>query len=203
VPPSDFIGVDLGIANIATDSDGGQFSGAAIETVRRKHNLQRKRLGQRNTKGAKKKLKRIAGREARFKRHANHVISKAIVRSAERSGRGLALEGLTHLRSRVKARGGDARNRLGGWSFGQLGGFIAYKAQLVGVEVVYVDPRNTSRTCSVCGHCAKANRKTQGAFSCQACGMTMNADRNAALNIRFKAQAARKSALGLAGASSL
>src|SRR4051794_37636879 len=124
VPPSDFIGVDLGIANIATDSDGGQHSGAATEKVRRKHNLQRKRLGKRNTKGAKKKLKRIAGKEARFKRHENHCISKTIVQSAERSGRGIALEALTQIRSRVKARGGDARNRRGGWGFAQLGAFI-------------------------------------------------------------------------------
>jgi IS605 OrfB family transposase len=197
VPPSDFIGVDLGIANIATDSDGGQHSGAATEKNRRKHNLQRKRLGKRNTKGAKKKLKRIGGKEARFKRHENHCISKAIVQSAERSGRGIALEDLTHIRSRVKARGGDARDRLGGWGFAQLGSFIDYKARLAGVEVVYVDPRNTSRTCSGCGHCEKANRKTQGEFSCKACGMNMNADRNAALNIKSKAQAARKPALEL------
>lgn len=205
VPPSDFLGVDLGIVNIATDSDPETKPqcGKPIEKVRRKHNLQRKRLNKRSTKGAKKKLKRIAGKEARFKCHENHVISKAIVQSAERTGRGIALEDLKGIRSRVTARGGDARNRLGGWGFAQLGDFIDYKAQLAGVEVVYVDPRNTSRTCSACGHCEKANRKTQGEFSCKACGMSMNADKNAALNIKFKAQAVRKSALELAVASSL
>lgn len=203
VPATDFLGVDLGIAKIATDSDGGSHSGEAVQTVRRKHNLQRKRLGKRNTKGANKKAKRIAGKEARFRRHENHCISKAIVQSAERSGRGIALEDLKGIRSRVKARGGDARNRLGGWGFAQLGQFIAYKAQLAGIEVVYVDPRNTSRTCSVCGHCERANRKTQGEFSCKACGTNMNADHNAALNIKFKAQAVRKSASELAGSFSL
>ena len=76
IPVTDFLGVDLGIANIATDSDGGQHSGKPVDDVRRKHNLQRKRLGRRNTKGAKKKLKRVAGKEARFRRHENHVISK-------------------------------------------------------------------------------------------------------------------------------
>ena len=55
-----------------------------VEAIRRKHNLQRKRLGKRNTKGAKKKLKRIAGKEARFRRHENHVISKAIVTDCQR-----------------------------------------------------------------------------------------------------------------------
>lgn len=203
VPAIDFIGVDLGIANIATDSDPDSkpYSGETVEKVRRKHNLQRKRLGKRNTKGAKKKLKRIASKEARFKKHENHCISKAIVQSAERSNRGIALEDLKGIRSRVKARGGDARNRLGGWGFAQLGRYIAYKSQLSGVEVVYVDPAYTSQTCSACGHCEKANRKTQGEFSCKACGMSMNADRNAALNIRFKALAARKPAIELVSLS--
>jgi predicted transposase len=76
----EFLGIDLGIANIATDSDGNAYSGKPVDDVRRKHNLQRKRLGKRNTKGAKKKSKRVAGKEARFRRHQNHVISKAIVR---------------------------------------------------------------------------------------------------------------------------
>ncbi len=60
IDPDDFLGVDLGIANIATDSDGNRYSGADVERVRRKHNLQRKRLQRRGTKGAKKKLKRMA-----------------------------------------------------------------------------------------------------------------------------------------------
>ena len=197
VPVTDFLGVDLGLAAIATDSDGNQHSGKAIDDVRRKHNLQRKRLGRRNTKGSKKKAKRIAGKESRFRKHANHVISKAIVQSAERTGRGIALEDLQGIRGRVKARGGDARNRLSGWSFAELGGFIAYKARLAGVPVVYVDPRDTSRMCAECLHVARANRVSQAEFSCKACGHEANADRNAARNIR--AQAARKSASGLAG----
>ncbi|MGH2507329.1 MAG: zinc ribbon domain-containing protein [Ktedonobacteraceae bacterium] len=48
-----------------------------------------------------------------------------------------------------------------------------------------VDPRNTSRTCSACGHCAKENRKSQAIFCCVNCGMTMNADINAAINISW------------------
>jgi putative transposase len=193
---TDFIGVDLGIVNIATDSDGHTYSGEAVEKVRRKHNLQRKRLGRRNTKGAKKKLKRIAGKEARFRRHENHVISKRIVETAKRTSRGIALEDLTGIRQRVTARGGDARNRLGGWSFAQLDTFIGYKARLVGIPVIHVDPRNTSRICSVCGHCEQANRRSQAEFSCRSCGHRANADENAARNVR--ALAAPKPATGLA-----
>lgn len=184
VVAADVLGVDLGIVNVATDSDGTRHTGKEVERVRRKHNLQRKRLQRRCTKGAKKKLIRVSGKEGRFRRHENHVISKRIVESAKRTGRGIALEDLSGIRERVKARGGDARNRLSGWAFYQLRTFIEYKAMRAGVTVVTVDPRNTSRTCSVCGHCEKSNRKSQDKFLCKSCGYTANADENAARNIR-------------------
>ncbi len=187
IDPTDFIGVDLGIANIATDSDGGQHSGKDVERVRRKHNLQRKRLGRRNTKGAKKKIRRMRDKEARFRRHENHCISKRIVESAKRTGRGIALEDLEGIRERVTARGGDARNRLSGWAFAQLGSFIGYKAELAGVLVVFVDPAYTSQTCAECEHCEKSNRRSQSEFVCKVCGHEAHADVNAARNIRARA----------------
>jgi IS605 OrfB family transposase len=196
IPTTDFLGVDLGVANIATDSDGVQYSGEAVEKVRRKHNLQRKRLQRRNTKGAKKKLRRVAGKEARFRRHENHVIAKRVVESAKGTDRGVALEDLRGIRERITAWGTDARNRLSGWSFGQLYAFLAYKAQLAGIPVETVDPRNTSRICAECGHCSKSNRKSQSEFVCKACGHRAHADQNAARNIR--ARALSKQAPGLA-----
>jgi putative transposase len=197
IDPADFIGVDLGIANIATDSDGNQHSGQDVERIRRKHNLQRKQLQRKNTKGAKKKIRRMRDKEARFRRHENHCISKRIVESAKRTGRGIALEDLEGIRERVTARGGDARNRLSGWAFAQLGSFIGYKAQLAGVPVVFVDPRDTSRTCAECGHGEKANRRSQGEFLCKGCGHKDHADANAARNIRCRALAATKPATEL------
>ncbi|NCC37325.1 MAG: transposase, partial [Chloroflexia bacterium] len=56
-----------------------------------------------------------------------------------------------------------------------------------GVPVVAVDPRNTSRTCAVCGHCEKANRRSQAEFCCVVCGHTAPADVNAAINISNRA----------------
>jgi putative transposase len=192
IPAEDFIGVDLGIANIATDSEGTIHAGADVETVRKKHNLQRKRLGRKGTKGAHRKMRRIKNKEARFRRHQNHVISKEIVQTAKRTGCGIGLENLRGIRERVTARGGDAKNRLGSWGFAQLGGFIVYKARLAGVPVEFVNPRSTSQTCAECGHRAKANRKNQAEFECQACGHRAHADRNAARNIRAQAMSARQ-----------
>lgn len=49
--------------------------------------------------------------------------------------------------------------------------------------VVRVDPKNTSRTCAACGHCAPGNRESQAVFECEACGHAAHADTNAAINI--------------------
>jgi putative transposase len=197
VKVTSFLGVDMGIANIATDSDGTQYSGKPVDRVRRKHNLQRKRLGKRNTRGAKKKLKRIAGKEARFRRHENHGISKAIVKTAKDTGRGIACEDLTGIHGRLPVWAKDARNKLSGWSFFQLFSFLSYKARLAGIPVVTVDPRNTSRTCARCGHCSKDNRKSQEKFLCVLCGHRNHADVNAAENL--SALAVSKPAIELAG----
>jgi IS605 OrfB family transposase len=135
-------------------------------------------------------------KEARFRRHQNHCISKRIVESARRTDRGIALEDLEGIRERVTARGGDARNRLSGWAFAQLGSFIGYKARLAGIPVVFVDPRDTSKTCAECGHCEHTNRRSQGEFSCQVCGHEDHADANAARNVRARALAKRALELG-------
>ena len=198
IEPTDFLGVDLGIVNLATDSDGTTHTGAAVEHVRRKHAKQRRAMQRRNTRGAKKKLRRIGKKEARFRRHENHRVSKQIVLTAKDTARGIALEDLTHIRSRTTVRRSQ-RNRQGGWSFAQLRGFVEYKAQLAGVRVVAVDPRNTSRTCSQCGHCEQANRRSQAEFRCLHCDYSMSADFNAARNIAFRAQAASKPASELPG----
>ena len=185
IDPDDVIGVDLGVAKIAVTSDEPKgHCGSKVEAVRRKHNLQRKRLQKKGTKGAKKKLRRISGKEARFRKHENHCISKTIVQTAKRTGRGIALEDLKGIRERIRARGGDARNKLSGWSFHQLGGFLSYKAQDAGIPIVFVNAAYTSQTCSACGHCEKSNRKNQADFVCKHCGFSVNADWNAARNIR-------------------
>lgn len=189
IAPTDFLGVDLGIVNLATDSDGATHSGDAVETVRRRHTKQRRDLQRRNTRGAKKKLRRIARKESRFRRHENHRISKQIVQTAQDTGRGIGVEELTHIRARTTVRR-KQRNRQCGWAFAQLRSFVEYKARLAGVPVVAVDARNTSRTCSRCGHCEKANRKNQAEFFCLHCHLSINADLNAALNIAFLAQGA-------------
>jgi len=180
----DTLGVDLGIINLATASSGETFSGAAIEKTRHKMLTLRTALQKRGTKSAKRHLKKLSGKEARFRKNTNHVISKQIVQKAKANEQAIAIEDLRHIRQRTDARlRPSQRARHCSWSFWQLRFFLSYKAALAGVPVHTVDPRNTSRTCSKCGHCAKENRKRQAAFLCVSCGHCCNADYNAAINI--------------------
>jgi putative transposase len=119
-------------------------------------------------------------------------LSKAIVQTAKGTSRAIALEDLKGIRERISAKGTVKRQRrvLHSWAFFQLRAFIAYKAALAGVRVVYVDPAYTSQTCSRCGHCEKANRKSQATFLCRSCGFSAHADLNAAVNIRARSRAA-------------
>jgi putative transposase len=179
-----FLGVDLGIVNLATDSEGEAFSGEQVNRNRRRRATARKQYQRRGTKSAKRRLKAMSGRQRRFQTITNHVISKTIVISAKALGLGIAMEDLTNIRDRIEATVSRRfRRRFGNWGFCQLREFVKYKAQLAGVPFILINPRNTSRTCSKCGHCEKANRKSQAEFVCKQCGFSMNADKNAAINI--------------------
>jgi putative transposase len=68
-----------------------------------------------------------------------------------------------------------------GW--GEFRCQLEYKVAWRGGYFVAVDPKNTSRTCSCCGHVSADNRKTQALFACVSCGHEDNADHVGALNI--------------------
>jgi putative transposase len=180
------LGIDLGVTNIATDSDGEVHSGTVIKNVRYRHRRLRNKLQKLGTLGSRRRLRKLAGQERRFAKYVNHCLSKRIVAKAECTKRAIALEDLTHIRTRMKARRSQ-RATLHSWAFAQLRSFITYKAQLRGVPVHFVNPRNTSRTCPACGQCAKENRKTQASFVCTSCGFAGPADVIAAGNISRRA----------------
>jgi IS605 OrfB family transposase len=183
-PEGGILGVDLGIINLATDSEGETFSGEAIEKNRKRILRLRSDLQKRGTKSAKRHLKKLSGREARFRKNTNHVISKRVVQKAKDHRQAIAIEDLRHIRSRTEARLRKSQHAMhSSWSFWQLRFFLSYKSALAGVPLHVVDPRNTSRTCAVCQHCEKGNRKSQAQFLCKKCGHSDNADRNAAINI--------------------
>jgi putative transposase len=183
---SDFLGVDLGIVNIATDSDGQIYSGKTLQGVRHRYQRLRSKLQRKGTRSAKRLLRKRRQRERRFNQDVNHCISKQLAKKAQGTGRGIALENLKGIRDRVTVRKSQ-RHQLHSWAFSDLRLKIVYKAKLRGVPVVLVDPRNTSRTCSQCGYIDPASRKSQAVFLCTSCGYATHADVNAAVVIGSRA----------------
>lgn len=185
--PDGFIGVDMGIANIATTSTGYQVAGRGLNRYRKRQLALRAKLQKKRTKSAKRRLKERSRREQRHVKNTNHIIAKMIVTEAERTGRGLALEELQGIRTRVRLRK-PQRVALHCWAFAQLADFIVYKAKRAGVPLVFVDPAYTSQTCAECGHVDKRNRLDQGLFICRGCGVVAHADRNASHNIATRGE---------------
>jgi IS605 OrfB family transposase len=184
--PTDWLGVDLGLVNIAADSDGEQHAGAHLNGLRHRHTRLRKKLQAKGTKAAKRLLRHRRRKESRLRNDINHCIAKKLVGKAQDTARGIALEELTGIRQRITVRKSQRRQHAS-WSFADLRAKILYKATLAGVKVILVDPRNTSRTCPACGCVDKRNRPSQALFSCIACHYSAPADLNAAVNIRRRA----------------
>jgi IS605 OrfB family transposase len=178
-PVNGFVGVDMGIVNIATTSDGDMSAGTRLNRYRKRQQRLRARLQGKKTSSARRLLKKRRRKEARFAADINHQISKRIVAEAQRTGRGIAVEELTGIRARVRLRK-PQRVAVHSWAFAQLGVFLGYKAQAAGVVFVEVDPAYTSQTCHVCGWVDKRNRRSQSEFECGRCGFVGHADHNAA-----------------------
>ncbi|GAA4494780.1 RNA-guided endonuclease TnpB family protein [Actinoallomurus oryzae] len=186
--PGRFIGVDLGVAAIATTSTGYQAAGRGLNRHRRRQLELRRKLQNKRTKSAKRLLKKRSRSEKRHAANQNHIIAKTIVTEAERTSSGIALENLTGIRQRVRLRK-PQRVTLHSWAFAQLADFIAYKAKRAGVPVVFVDPAYTSQQCCECGHIDDNNPASQSVFICRNCGVVAHADRNASRNIARKGEA--------------
>ena len=182
------LGVDLGIKNIATLSDGSSFGGETLNAYRLKRHRVRKSLqskahkGKKSTrKNARRTLKRLSGKERRHQKAVNHHISKQVVETAKANGQAIVLEDLKGIRERTNKRLRKSQRGLhNSWAFYQLREFIAYKAARAGVPVVLINPAYTSQTCSSCHHLGTRRGKV---FNCSNCGTLMDADLNGAINI--------------------
>lgn len=173
------LGVDVGENNLAATSTGKLFGGGELRESRDRHLAHRRRLQSNGSQSAKQKLCKVSGRERRRVTHVNHETSKAIVKEACEIGAGrIVLEDLTHIRANIKA-GKRVRTRLHRWGFRQLQTFVEYKAESLGIEVVYVDPAYTSQTCSLC---LELGKRSKHLFKCS-CGFRAHADSNASRNL--------------------
>lgn len=198
VAPTDaVVGVDLGLAQPAVTSKRRFLGSRRWKAIEGRLFKLKRALQKKGSKSAKRHLKKLRGKQARFRRNCDHVLSKQIVASVE-PGATLVLENLRDIRKRTKIKKRtETSRRLHSWSFAQLKGFIEYKAEERGCTVAVVDPRHTSQACSRCGHQARNNRRSRGRFVCRKCGYELHADLNAARNIAAKYHASGgKSAAG-------
>jgi len=187
--PETIIGVDVGEWNVAvavaiskhnsSKPMKGQFwSGAKIRYVRGKYSHIRRNLQR------KKRLdlvKRIGSKEGRIVNQILHTIAKEVVEYAKQFSKPIIImERLNGIREEMNSSA-KLNRRLHAWSFRKLQQYIEYKANLEGIPVVYVNPKNTSKRCHRCGHVA---RKVEGReFKCLKCGLVYNRDLNSAINI--------------------
>lgn len=172
-------GIDRGLYHQAVTSDGQFFSSSKIRAVQRRYLYNRRKLQQKGTRSAKRRLKAMSGREKRFMRDTNHCVSKKLANQP-----GIAVFVLEDLSSiRTQRRGKKMNKWLGSWAFYQQEQFLSYKAEALGKRVVHQDPRFTSQKCNICKHIRRTNRH-KSRFHCKNCGHRTHADWNAASNVR-------------------
>ena len=181
ISPNGFLGIDRntnGHCVVAACSKTNKvfMLGKRAKHIHTKYSKIRKKLQQLKKWG---KLKTIKKRESNIVKDLNHKISKKVVKYAKDNNCGIKLEDLKGIR-KTRKQAQSFKYTLNSWSYYQLQKFIEYKAKLLGIPVIYIEPAYTSQTCHKCGLLGKRNDKS---FKCPHCGHTSHADVNAAWNI--------------------
>ncbi|MGH0102551.1 RNA-guided endonuclease InsQ/TnpB family protein [Escherichia coli] len=196
-PSASMIGLDAGVAKLATLSDGtvfgpvNSFQKNQKTLARLQRQLSRKVKFSNNWQKQKRKIQRLHSRIANIRRdylhkvtttvsknHAMIVIEDLKVSNMSKSAAGT----VSQPGRNVRAKSGLNRSILDqGWY--EMRRQLEYKQLWRGGQVLAVPPAYTSQRCACCGHTAKENRLSQSQFRCQVCGYTANADVNGARNI--------------------
>ncbi|WP_106424868.1 RNA-guided endonuclease InsQ/TnpB family protein [Escherichia coli] len=191
------VGLDAGVAKLATLSDGtvfepvNSFQKNQKKLARLQRQLSRKVKFSNNWQKQKRKIQRLHSRIAYIRRdylhkvtttvsknHAMIVIEDLKVSNMSKSAAGT----VSQPGRNVRAKSGLNRSILDqGWY--EMRRQLEYKQLWRGGQVLAVPPAYTSQRCACCGHTAKENRLSQSQFRCQVCGYTANADVNGARNI--------------------
>jgi len=171
------VGIDIGINHFAVTSDKRFFSYRKVRKQIFRFERLRSKLQAKGTRSAKRHLKKLSGREKRFKACFNHEVSKAIVSKLE-AGDTIVMERIKHIRRGKKGR---KYKWLNSWSFYQFQKFVEYKAIRKGIRVEYVSPRNTSKRCSRCN--SLNTERSRGFLHCLDCGYSLNSHLNASFNL--------------------
>ena len=196
------VGVDLGIAALATLSTGEVVPGPKAHKAllgrlqRLSRSLSRKVKGSANRRRAKAKLGRLHRRISDIRKDALHKLTTAVTRRFHTIG----IEDL-NVRGMVKNR--PLARAVSDMGFFELRRQLEYKAAQRGGIVVVADRwYPSSKTCSACGHKLSELPLAVRQWSCPACGADHDRDVNAAINLRNLAVSSTVSVCGEEGAGS-
>lgn len=201
--------IDLGVINTAAtikeDGEAKIYTGKGLLTIQRYFNKEMARIQSilmRQSKGRRKwsrKLSELARKRRKQIKHALHAQTKAIVEDCIKSNVSVVVVGdLKNIRkqrsdtkdekklARARSLGRKNNQKFHAWSFNQFTATLQYKLRKEGIQLVQVNEKSTSKTCSRCGNVRKRNRKTRGVYICNKCGLKINADVNGAINILKK-----------------
>ena len=183
------VGIDRGLRFLVTSYDEqgktAFFDGQAIMRKRAKYQKLRAILQAKGTKSAKRRLKKLSGRENRWISDINHCLSKTLVQKYGANTL-FVLENLNGVSFERTDLPKALRNQNKSWAFYQLEQFLTYKAHLNNSEVVEVSAKYTSQRCPKCGVIKKDNRNHEKhEYHCDNCGYRSNDDRIGAMNIQL------------------
>jgi IS605 OrfB family transposase len=178
---STVLGVDLGVNQLAVTSTGTFWSGREFDHWRQEYEKRRASLQQCGSRYAHRNIQSVGRKETgRFNMMLHRIANGIIDEAAENGVAVIAFEELTGIRDRLPEASWGHK-----WAFERLYEYVEYKAELHGIDVVQVDPENTSRRCSECGFTHPDNRDGED-FLCLKCGYENHADYNAAKNIGLR-----------------
>lgn len=187
-PDAPVVGIDVGIANFVTTSDGkhyGTFHGKLRERQKRDREKRRRKAKLRKCleKKGSTKLPSTSSRSGqRLSRHVKQEINRAVNQCfAEHEGCRFAYEHLSVTSMKFKARAMNAYLRAS--NLAHIPEQIAWNAVKRGMQATRVRSAYSSQECSMCYYVDRANRPDQHTFCCVVCGFQTHADLNAATNI--------------------
>jgi putative transposase len=183
--PARDIGVDVGIASLITTSEGEKEAHPALyRTAQRKLRVLQRRVARRK-KGSARRRKAVLQLQRQHERIANtrkDFLNKLAHRLIARYDR-IALE---DLRISTMVRNRHLAKSILDASWGYLVQQLTRKAAEAGRVVLLIDPRYTSKTCSQCGHIFESLSLVDRWIDC-GCGLSLDRDHNAAINILKRA----------------
>ena len=179
------IGIDVGLEFFLVTSDElyidppKYFRKSQIKLKQRQQRLSRRKKGSTRRNKAKKLVAKTHEYIANQRRDFHHKIAKILIEENDI----IVVEKL-QIRNMIKNHHLAKSITDAGW--GQFIQILKYKAENAGKEVIEVNPKGTSQTCSVCGNIVKKDLSIR-IHNCPFCSSILNRDYNAALNILQKA----------------